>query len=428
MNKNEQFEKVLNLLRNCKMKGLSEIVVDTPDDFDICEFESYVNKIDKNLIYSSKRSFDESNPGFRFKLYKTEEAFLDELCQHLAYQYASSNQKFYLPFVPEYLKPYDIKEWNKYISSKINVIKDMYIDYNGNFVISLLDNQKQIEEKARQEERENIERNNAEAFKRKICNGVSNAISIRKHSITFTNISDNNYTNLMIPDIETMVLINKQSVNHISSKNVFTFAMKLCDNEIDNAFERFEDEELKYIANKAVGLHAYLDSEREIMDPSICIYKAYVVTDIDRKTKDNKPYKFVKAYAYIIKSDSNKEIINDIENGKYDISLTVLYDYADCSICNTLDKCIKHKLGEVYDGKIAYMHLKAIKKVLGFNFVDKVKGDRIIPNDTDNVINIGEHNLKSVLDIVYYEFMEYIDGFSYDAENEMLTINLKEGS
>ena len=50
------------------------------------------------------------------------------------------------------------------------------------------------------------------------------------------------------PDGEELKLINALSRRELEAGEVYTFALRLCDNEIDRDFERFSDETLEQLA------------------------------------------------------------------------------------------------------------------------------------------------------------------------------------
>lgn len=426
---NKEYENLISFLRSCRDKGLSRVVVNLPNEFDYLDFEAYVNKIDKQLIYSSKPSWDKDQPGISFRIYQTEETFLDEICSHLCEMYASNSyQQHYLPDIPNYLKPYDIKKWWEYITNKINIVENMYIDRNGILVIKICKPIYAVESEARSKEAERIAQSQSEAFIRKINRIIEGAIATGKRTVEFNDISNKRVKSLKVPSLKDMRLINKCSIIHLNPEEVFTFAILVTSNDIDREFERFEDEELDIIANMIIGKSACTNHDLYKYNSDICIYKAQVIEDPKDKTFDGKPLKYVKAYAYIANNALNQSIIKDINKGvRGGVSISITCDKKECSICGK-DDCTNHINGELYDGKICYNRLKGINDVTEFSFVDLPSNTKavVIPDDEESTEIVYDSEFDRIINVIYNNFMNFVEGFSYISRDKSLVVNLKE--
>ena len=58
---------------------------------------------------------------------------------------------------------------------------------------------------------------------------------------------------------EDMALINRLSRSELSPEQVYTFAIRLCDNEIDRDWERFDEDALEALSNLFVGKSGIFD-------------------------------------------------------------------------------------------------------------------------------------------------------------------------
>ena len=56
------------------------------------------------------------------------------------------------------------------------------------------------------------------------------------------------------PDESELALINALARRELEADEVYTFALRLCDNDIDRDFERFDDGTLDELATMFVGL------------------------------------------------------------------------------------------------------------------------------------------------------------------------------
>ena len=58
---------------------------------------------------------------------------------------------------------------------------------------------------------------------------------------------------------EDMILINRLSRAELTPEQVYTFALRLCDNEIDRDWERFDEEALDILSGLFVGKSGIFD-------------------------------------------------------------------------------------------------------------------------------------------------------------------------
>lgn len=174
----------------------------------------------------------------------------------------------------------------------------------------------------------------------------------------------------MNPDI--MEKINKFSRRPLSEDEVFVFSVTLCDNDIDRDCERFSDYSLEQIAEKFVGRTGISDHDPSAANQTARIFDAEVVTDSERKSKTGDPYKYVRAQAYMIRTDENRSLIAEIDGGiKKEVSISCSAGKRICSVCGCekgTPGCV-HVKGKLYGGKLAHTVLDEITDAYEWSFV-----------------------------------------------------------
>ena len=180
-----------------------------------------------------------------------------------------------------------------------------------------------------------------------------------------------NYTTenqIGVPTDEDMLLINEYSLRPLEKSEVFSFSVKLCDNDIDRDFERFNEESLKALEKLFVGKTGILNHSMKSEDQSCRTYKTQFIVDNNKKTVDGLPYMYLKAWCYMVKSEKNASLIKDIESGiKKEVSISCASASRICSVCDK-NHC-GHIQGKVYDGEICYKTLADITDAYEWSFV-----------------------------------------------------------
>ncbi|MEG1449014.1 MAG: hypothetical protein RSC41_06750, partial [Oscillospiraceae bacterium] len=125
----------------------------------------------------------------------------------------------------------------------------------------------------------------------------------------------------MITD-EDLKLIGKFTRKEIPKEKLYTFDFILCDNEIDRDFEMFSKQALFDISKLFVGVTGIFDHNPLASNQNARIFKAEVVTDGSRKNHIGEDYLFVKASAYMLITDKNRHLIDEIDAGiKKEVSI-----------------------------------------------------------------------------------------------------------
>ncbi len=154
---------------------------------------------------------------------------------------------------------------------------------------------------------------------------------------------------------EDLELIGQFSRKKLERDELYTFSLILCDNEIDRDNEKFTPSALKALAQLFVGKTGIFDHNMKSKDQSARIYAAEAVTDSSRKTSDGEDYTYIKAKAYMIKTEKNKDLIAEIDAGiKKETSVGCAVGSIICSICgrNIKTEGCEHQKGKSYGGKL----------------------------------------------------------------------------
>lgn len=165
--------------------------------------------------------------------------------------------------------------------------------------------------------------------------------------------------------------LNKFTRRQFTGDEVFIFSAVLCDNEIDRDNERFSRKSLEQLAEKFVGVTGIFDHDPKGGNQTARIFSAEVVEE-NRENSLGEPYVCVKANAYMVRTDSNADLIREIDGGiKKEVSVSCAAERHICSVCGT-DRRVKachHVKGRRYDGKKCFLSLEDISDAYEWSFV-----------------------------------------------------------
>lgn len=166
--------------------------------------------------------------------------------------------------------------------------------------------------------------------------------------------------------------INSLTRREFTEKELYTFPVTLCDNDIDRDGEAFSDAALEQMQKLFVGKTGIFDHDPKGSNQTARIYDTEVVTDPDRLTAFGEPYKFLRGKAYTVRTDENKSLIAEIDAGiKKEVSVSCSANDRICSICgqNMNKEPCEHIKGREYDGKLCYYTLGDITDAYEWSFV-----------------------------------------------------------
>lgn len=166
--------------------------------------------------------------------------------------------------------------------------------------------------------------------------------------------------------------INRFTRRELTEDEVYVFSVILCDNDIDRDGERFSDGALDSLREKFIGKTGISDHDTSSANQTARIFDTELVTDTDRRNKLGEPYKYLKANAYMIRTDENKSLIDEIDGGiKKEVSVSCSADKRTCSVCGA-DRSrggCAHIKGKVYNGRLCHTILDGISDAYEWSFV-----------------------------------------------------------
>jgi len=134
---------------------------------------------------------------------------------------------------------------------------------------------------------------------------------------------------------EELKAINKYTIEPLTADEVFTFSAVLCDNEIDRDHEHFTLKALQQLKKMFVGRTVIKDHAYMADNQIARIYGTELVTS-EKILSSGEPYTQLKAHCYMVRTDSNKDLITEIKAGiKKEGSVGFALSSYICSICGT---------------------------------------------------------------------------------------------
>lgn len=173
-------------------------------------------------------------------------------------------------------------------------------------------------------------------------------------------------------DEEILKKINQFTNKPINLEDVYIFNVHLCDNDIDRDLEVFSNSALDTLQKLFIGKTGIFDHKPKATNQVARIFDTEVISDNTKTTTDGRPYKYLKGYAYMMRTPSNEDFIKNIEGGiKKEISISCSAEKHICSICRE-DKysgMCSHLKGKKYNSKVCYTILDDITDAYEWSFV-----------------------------------------------------------
>ena len=113
---------------------------------------------------------------------------------------------------------------------------------------------------------------------------------------------------------EELAAINAFAKRELKADEVYTFAVRLCDNEVDRDGERFPRATLEELAELFVGKSGIFDHEWTARGQAARIYRTEVVEEEGLCSVGEKRC-YLKGYAYMLRGGANDGLIGEIEGG-----------------------------------------------------------------------------------------------------------------
>ena len=172
------------------------------------------------------------------------------------------------------------------------------------------------------------------------------------------------------PEPDDLALIAAQARRELGADEVYTFALRLCDNEVDRDLERFSDGTLNELAGLFLGAPGIFDHCWSAKGQTARLYRTEVVAEPGQATSDGRPYRWLKGWAYMMRTEDTAPLIAEIDGGiKREVSVGCAVEQIMCSICGKpFDACL-HVKGGQYDGKLCHGILTGAKDAYEWSFV-----------------------------------------------------------
>ena len=167
-----------------------------------------------------------------------------------------------------------------------------------------------------------------------------------------------------------LALINQLAKSKLTAEQVYTFAVRLCDNEVDRDYERFDEPALHKLGDLFVGKSGIFDHQWASNGQTARIYRTEVCFEPEKKTSLGETSCYLKGYAYMLRREKNKDLIAEIEGGiKKEVSVGCSVERSVCSICGSEMGSCKHQKGEAYGGKLCFAELRNPTDAYEWSFV-----------------------------------------------------------
>ena len=159
-----------------------------------------------------------------------------------------------------------------------------------------------------------------------------------------------------------MEKINALAKGKLTAEQVYVFSVRLCDDQVDRDYERFDTEALEGLAKLFVGKSGIVDHKWSAGGQLARIFGTEVVKE--------EGVSYLKAWAYIRRGGQGDEWIADIEAGiKKEVSIGCSRGRSVCSICGGEYGSCGHRKGEYYEGQLCCAILREPVDAYEFSFV-----------------------------------------------------------
>lgn len=163
--------------------------------------------------------------------------------------------------------------------------------------------------------------------------------------------------------------LNRFTRRKHTAQEVYMFDVILCDNEVDRDGECFTKQALETLCRRFEGVTGIFDHDPKGSRQTARIFATELVEDPARRTAYGAAYTYLKACAYMIRTDSNQDLIREIDGGiKKEVSVSCAAKTSRCSVCGSTGACA-HEMGKVYGGRLCYRELEDISDVYEWSFV-----------------------------------------------------------
>ena len=100
---------------------------------------------------------------------------------------------------------------------------------------------------------------------------------------------------------EDLADINRLTKSELTAEQVYVFTLRLCYNEVDRDFERFDNEALERLGELLPGKSGIFDHQWSAQGQTARIYRTEIVREPAVRTEAGDEYRWLKGWAYLLK-------------------------------------------------------------------------------------------------------------------------------
>ena len=173
-----------------------------------------------------------------------------------------------------------------------------------------------------------------------------------------------------VPAETELAEINRFAKSPLRAEEVYAFSLRLCDNEVDRDWERFDETALSTLGDLFVGKSGIFDHQWTAEGQTARIYRTEVVREPAQATAAGDGYCWLKAWAYLLRTEKNADLIAEIEGGiKREVSVGCSVARRVCSICGAEGGVCQHVPGQRYGERLCYLELREPTDAYEWSFV-----------------------------------------------------------
>ena len=173
-----------------------------------------------------------------------------------------------------------------------------------------------------------------------------------------------------VPAEAELAEINRFAKSPLRAEEVYAFSLRLCDNEVDRDWERFDETALSTLGDLFVGKSGIFDHQWTAEGQTARIYRAQVVRELAQMTAAGDGYCWLKAWAYLLRTEKNADLIAEIEGGiKREVSVGCSVARRVCSVCGAEGGTCQHVPGQRYGEQLCYLELREPTDAYEWSFV-----------------------------------------------------------
>ena len=111
-----------------------------------------------------------------------------------------------------------------------------------------------------------------------------------------------------VPAEAELAAINRFAKSPLRAEEVYTFSLRLCDNEVDRDWERFDTAALNTLGDLFVGKSGIFDHQWTAEGQTARIYRTEMVREGAQVTAVGDGYCWLKAWAYLLRTEKNADL------------------------------------------------------------------------------------------------------------------------